>query len=801
MATNTRLKIKRRIELQELPCSKFILVYLTALFICTILISIIGCAQQKTLGDRTLEGVSPEMGAPTAEELLSDGVLDFKRGKYGQAISKLEKAERLFEKEKKRQKQGRTLMQIAQAYQSLGQYEKSLAIASAAADLAKSSEDLNLIVESLSLLGNIYLGFGQTNEAEQYLDESLRRSYELGRPEITASILNNFGNLYATRREYDKAYNAYMECISLVKNDIANELKATALTNVATAAMRSGWYDKSKTLLTEAVSQTRSMDDSRNKAYGLINIGLTFEALIAYLPDAKDWLLRQSSQMFNEAAVVAEKIDDDLALSYASGYLGNLFEKELRFKEALYLTQLATFRAQEINAPEALFKWQWQAGRLFKSMGNLDEALSLYRSSISTLLAIRQEKSGCYGLSRPTISESTEIISFELVDLLLKRASSIRDPGINEPYLKEAREVMELIKVYELRNYYQDDCVDAARTGVTKLDDVSEKAIIVYPIVLKERTEVLYTLPEGLKRFAINISRETLTREVREFRKLLEKRTTREFLPYAQKLYDWLIRPMESELNGRDIDTMVFIPDGALRTIPMTTLWDGEQFLIEKYAVATAPSLDLTDPKPISDETRKVLIFALTQSAQGYPALPYISSELQVIEDLYDSKVLMNQHFLATNIEESLKDEQYTILHVASHAQFDSEVDKTFLVTFDERLSIDSLKNHIGLLQFRDHPLELLTLSACETAAGDDRAALGLAGVAVKAGAKSALATLWHINDFASSVLVAEFYQQLRDSKLSRAEALQRAQLKLLNDWRFQHPGYWSAFLLISNWL
>jgi CHAT domain-containing protein len=148
-----------------------------------------------------------------------------------------------------------------------------------------------------------------------------------------------------------------------------------------------------------------------------------------------------------------------------------------------------------------------------------------------------------------------------------------------------------------------------------------------------------------------------------------------------------------------------------------------------------------------------------------------------------------------------LHDEQYTILHIASHAQFGNEVDKTFLLTFDEKLSIDNLNRYIGLLQFRDNPLEILTLSACETAAGDDLAALGLAGIAIKAGARSALATLWHINDLASSILVGEFYRQLQGPTTTRAKALQGAQLRLLGDRRFQHPGYWSPFLLISNWL
>jgi CHAT domain-containing protein len=114
---------------------------------------------------------------------------------------------------------------------------------------------------------------------------------------------------------------------------------------------------------------------------------------------------------------------------------------------------------------------------------------------------------------------------------------------------------------------------------------------------------------------------------------------------------------------------------------------------------------------------------------------------------------------------------------------------------------MDQLEQYIGLLRFREDPLELLTLSACETAVGDDRAALGIAGIAIKAGARSALATLWYINDQASSTLVSEFYRQLQDPSVSRAIALKRAQLKLLNDRSYQHPSYWSPFLLINNWL
>jgi len=336
---------------------------------------------------------------------------------------------------------------------------------------------------------------------------------------------------------------------------------------------------------------------------------------------------------------------------------------------------------------------------------------------------------------------------------------------------------------------------------MTRLDVVSKTAVVIYPVVLSDRTELLISLPTGLKRFSVPIRAEVLIQEIREFRQKLEKRTTREYLPHAQKLYDWLIRPLEPDLMSLTTNTLVFVPDGPLRSIPMAALHDGKQFLITKYAIAITPGLSLTDPRPVKRENVKVLSAALTDSVQGFSPLPNVSDELQAIKGLYGGTQLLNHNFLTSNLEKELRNKQFTIMHVASHGRFEAEFRKSFLLTFDGKVTMDQLEQYIGLFKFREDPLELLTLSACETAAGDDRAALGLAGIAIKAGARSALATLWYINDQASSELVAEFYRELRDPSVSRAMALKRAQLKLLNDRSYQHPGYWSPFLLINNWL
>ena len=428
---------------QRSAISNFVLLYSALLLTCNLLY---GCAPQMRVNDHTLERFSSQSKAQLSEKFLCEGVQYFRSGDFDQAISKLKEAERLYEKEKNHKNHCETLIQLSQAYQSIGQFDNALESSKTAVKIAENSGDQTLLAKALSLSGSILLGVGQTNEAQQYLDESLKISQELGASQITAYTLNNLGNLYTNMEEYDKAYKVYMESVLLSKDTGNRELRGIALTNAATAAMRNGQYGKSKSLIDEALDQIRDLEDSHNKTYCLMNIGLAYQGLFSYFPESKDLLLRRSSEMFNEAARVAKKIGDDLAFSYASGYLGNLFENEQQFQEALYLTQQAIFKAQEISASEALFRWQWQAGRIYKALDKIDEAIVLYRSSIFTLQSIRHEKSGCYGWQHPTIRESTVQVSFELVDLLLRRAASVQDLDESNSLLVEAREVRGVTK-------------------------------------------------------------------------------------------------------------------------------------------------------------------------------------------------------------------------------------------------------------------------------------------------------------------------------------------------------------------
>lgn len=735
-----------------------------------------------------------------AEKYMMQGLSAFQRGAFEQAVLDWRGAVKLYEKEGKSNKQRETLGLLAQAYQYIGQYNEALKCLNSALILAEKSGDRTQIASVLGSLGNLHITLGPPDKAFQYLNEGLSMAKELGDSGLSATLLNNLGNLFTAQMKYSEALDAYLESMTLAKKSNNDLLAVRALTNAAMAHMENGQYKKSKELLDRALDETRKLEPSHDKAYGLINIGLTYRHLSTHLLD-QDKLFVLSSQALNEALIVSETIGDLRSLSYACGYLGTLSEDQKHYQEALKFTRRATLVAQQVNAPESLYLWQWQTGRLLKVIGETEEAISAYRNCIHTLQSIRLEMSTCYGTPQISFRESVEPIYFGFVDLLLQHSASMNKREQVEPLLMEAREAVELLKVAELRDYFQDECMGAARFRITRLDVVSKTAAVIYPVVLSDRTELLLSLPTGLKRFSIPIRADVLTQEIRKFRQKLEKRTTREYLPHAQKLYDWLIRPLEPDLMSLTTDTLVFVPDGPLRSIPMAALHDGKQFFITKYAIAITPGLNLTDPKPVKRENIKVLSAGLTDSVQGFPPLPSISNELHAIQGLYGGTPLLNRNFLNSNLEKELRNKKFTIMHIASHGWFEGDVKKSFLLTFDGKLTMDQLEQYVGLFKFRDDPLELLALSACETAAGDDRAALGLAGIAIKAGARSALATLWYINDQASSELVAEFYRQLQDPSVSRAIALKRAQLKLLNDRSYQHPGYWSPFLLINNWL
>jgi len=321
-------------------------------------------------------------------------------------------------------------------------------------------------------------------------------------------------------------------------------------------------------------------------------------------------------------------------------------------------------------------------------------------------------------------------------------------------------------------------------------------------VLLPDRTELLVSLSGALEQYTLPIGLPELTAAVREFRQKIEAYDPADsYEPPARKLYNWLIRPLEKSLEREGINLLVIVPDGPLRTIPISALSDGREFLIEKYAVVTTPGLTLTSARPISRVKAKVLASGLTEATQGFNSLPNVAAELESIQSLFPTTRIQDRNFKTASVEHKVSTGSFSIVHFATHGHFDSDYSKSFLVTYDGKITMDGLQDSVGRRRYSEEPLELLVLSACETAIGNDRAALGLAGVGLKAGARSVLASLWSISDESTAMLVSELYSQLKNTNNTRAEALRAAQRSLLKQQRYRHPYFWAPFLLIGNWL
>ncbi|MDH4085119.1 MAG: CHAT domain-containing protein, partial [Nitrospira sp.] len=693
------------------------------------------------------------------------------------------------------------LVLSAQAAMGLGQSKQALQSLELALAIAQKSDDPLPEATALGHLGRTYLTLGQVTEASEYLRQASALAKQQNTSPLMATTQNDLGVLFAIQQQDKEALAAFQESITYSQDAKLPLLRVTAHTNAARALARLDQPLNSRTALDAGLDHLKDLPPSRDKSLALIGIALGYQRLLPQLPPEHDPLVLRTAGVLKEAATIAEQQGDKRTLSYALGYLGHLYETEFRLDEALHLTRRALFGAQAVDAPESLYRWQWQLGRLLASTGQLDNAIASYRQAASTLQPIRVEIAQASSEGPIAGQDSIKPLFFELADLLLQRAALTDGEKAAQGYLVAARDAIEAYKTAELRDYFKDDCVDAVRAKLTTFDRLSPETAVIYPIMFASRLELLVSLPSGLQRIPVDVSADRLTQEVRAFRRLVEKRTTRQYLPHSQQLYDWLIRPLEAELSRQQITTLVLVPDSALRTIPLAALHDGSSFLIKKFALAMIPGLTLTDPRPLNRDKLRFLTAGLTKSVQGFPPLPYVADEVESIQQLYKSDQLMNDAFQASRLERELREGRYGGLHIATHGKFSTDVNDSFLLTFDGKLTMQTLDQLIGLFRFRQEPLELLTLSACQTGVGDDRAALGLAGVALKAGARSALATLWFINDEASATLISEFYRQLRNPALSKAVALQRAQLKLLGDRIYEHPAYWSAFLLLNNWL
>jgi filamentous hemagglutinin family protein len=359
------------------------------------------------------------------------------------------------------------------------------------------------------------------------------------------------------------------------------------------------------------------------------------------------------------------------------------------------------------------------------------------------------------------------------------------------------------------------------------------RAAIIYVTAFADQLELVLFTPTGtpIRKTVPEATRQKLLVIAREFRSEItnpRKINTNSYLDSAQQLYKWLILPLEETLEAEGINTLLFSMDGGLRSLPLAALHDGKQFLIEKYSFSLIPSISLTDTRYQSLQNASVLAMGASQFKDLSP-LPAVPVELStIVGNLWPGKTFINQDFTVENLKLQRHKQPYQIIHLATHGEFNpGAAANSYIQLWDTKLHLDQLRQ----LGWNDPPVELLVLSSCRTALGDEETELGFAGLAFQAGVKSALASLWYVSDQGTLALMSEFYHQLKIAPI-KAEALRQAQIAMIKERvrinagilsyispsaevrgnvtlpseligkenpKLTHPYYWSAFMMIGS--
>ncbi|KPQ36652.1 MAG: hypothetical protein HLUCCA11_05650 [Phormidesmis priestleyi Ana] len=503
----------------------------------------------------------------------------------------------------------------------------------------------------------------------------------------------------------------------------------------------------------------------------------------------------------------AEMLQDPLLASYAYGELGHTYELTGQLSEAIRLSEQALALLEGKTVPDVAYRWEWQLGRIYTSQGRSDQAITAYQRALTSLAEVRQNLLLVDPQVQFSFRDNVEPIYREFVSLLL--AESIRSGNSQPPdqaALKLAVQTVDALQLTELENF-----LGCNLSQLVSLDEpgIDPGAVKIYPIILPDQLAIIFDIPNQPLTFrSVPVTEAEVEITLRDLREsLTSPGKTPDVLTSASRVYEWLMRPLEPLLlQNPQIETLVFVPDGSLRNIPMGVLYDGAQYLIEKdYAIATAPQLNLFAPRTSPQQLRVLRGgIGLPQiiNGQSFPPIELIQAELDQIPDsLTVAPPLLDEDFTQANIERQLSTKRYSAIHWKTHGVFSSTPAETFLVAYRGGITANELSQWVQSASERQaEPLELLVLSACETAQGDRRAVLGLAGIAVRAGTRSTLSTLWRADDGANTELMAVFYRGIKDG-LSKAKALQVAQQALLSKAGYPAPYYWASYVLVGNWL
>lgn len=742
------------------------------------------------------------------------------------------------------------LLLRADSYRSLGHYRQAGDDYAAARRLAQAQALQPQEAIATLGLGEVALAQQDHRQAASLLEQAARQARDLNRPLLIAATANAQGNLKQAQGQRQAAAGDYRAALAAAQRAGDAGLSVSARVNLAALAATPGARLRE---LNTAYRDTRTLPAGRERVRLLLRIAY----LALETGSGSGQTLARTS--LNEAAEQAESanLPRERAEAQAQSAALAATQAGAQSPQARELL-LQALQLAPLDAYDLRYQWEWQLARAFETAGDRNRALAAYRRAVGHLSQIRNEMPVEYAEGRSSFRETLQPLYLALSDLLLQQAAaSAQQPSVQQPLLREARDALEQLKIDELRDYFRDACILPLRQNVDVLDRATA---VLYPVLFPDRLELIVSAGQQMVQQTLPVPRDQV--ELAAQMLALKLRYDQPVEPEATQLYDWLIAPIAPTLRQHKIDTLVFVPDGALRTVPAAVLHGPSGYLIEDYAIATTPGLQLLQPQALNRARPKTLLAGVSRpgpvveelpdwwvgamvqqhrramrSAEGSErgtrgvsvpvqgrgsktgpaperipraareemiealALPGVEAEIAALSTKTAAEVLHNQDFVLSRFVENVEQYPYRIVHIASHGLFQGPPEENFIVTYDRKLDMSRLAATLKPRELDSSPIELLVLSACQTAEGDDRTPLGLSGVALQSGARSALGSLWPVSDAATQQLMERFYAQLVEGKLSKARALQQAQQAMIRSAKFASPSDWSAFILVGNWL
>lgn len=788
--------------------------------------------------------------------LNSIGAIYFLQGNYEQALDYLQQALEIRKKLSDRVSVGRTQNNIAAIYINQAKYSQALAYYQQALQTFQELGNLPGEAATLNNIGLIYQELGQYKKSLEWYQKALEIHLKNGNKNGEGDTLNNIGLTYKLQKKYDEALAYYQQALTVRKQIDDKAGIGQSLNNIGLIYDQKGEYQTALEYLQQALKIFQEIGNKTEEEHTLDSLGTVYKSLREYT-QAQDYyrqaltIQRNIGDRASERItlsnlgdlLVAEKQPELAIIFYKSSV--NVTEKIRQELRVISLDKQQSYAEKVADTYRNLADLLLQQNRVIEAQQVLDllkvQELENYLKNLEgneqTALGIElfpQEQKildNYAAIQNKAVKVSEELTKLENISPTERSATQqqrITELATEQQQIKDEfksfisnQDIITIIQ--QLKQKTGGESIDI--TNLSRLQNIlktKENAVLLYPLILEDRIELVLVIANSLPiHRSVPISKTQLQKAVLEFsialtspRKRINDvaaRTT------GQQLYEWLIYPLETEGFLAETKTIIYAPDGILRYIPLAALFDGKQWLIERFSInnITAASLTNFNSQPLGE--LRVLAAAFSKGNYNFvvgsrefalAGLRFAGEEVETLATLIpNTRKLLNKAFSLNEIISRV--DKYNILHFATHADFVSGQPEDSFILFGDG-------SRLTLREITDLSLpniNLVVLSACRTGVGDiledGSEILGLGYQMQRAGAKASLASLWQVDDLGTQVLMINFYRALKTGKVTKASALRQAQLSLISGSaesgeaaeRLTHPYYWAPFILIGNGL